>query len=209
MAPGTSDPSRLSGGIENRGRRCCSEWLGAHDMVRLPCAPSRRRPCLSGCGEPHRVAFFLLRDPRFADLLPFGGGGTLAPFFRASESPMAIACRRLFTFPPCPFVPRRSVPFLRRRMALSTLRLALGPYFRLLDFRLLEVRLLEVRLLDFRLLDLPLVDLRPLDFEADFLLFRVVAMLPPRNVAGVVGARRGYDPVTMPQAIRSPASPEG
>ncbi len=190
--------------------------------MRLPCAPSR--PCLSGCGEPHRVAFFLLRDPRFADLLPFGGGGTLAPFFRASESPMAIACRRLFTFPPCPFFPRRSVPFLRRRMALSTLRLALGPYFRplalrLLDARLLEVRLPEVRLadfrlpevrlLDFRLLDLPLVDLRPLDFEADFLLFRVVAMLPPRNVAGVVGARLGYDPVTMPQAIRSPALPEG
>jgi len=26
--------------------------------------------------------------------------GTLAPFFRASERPMAIACLRLFTLPP-------------------------------------------------------------------------------------------------------------
>jgi hypothetical protein len=26
--------------------------------------------------------------------------GTFAPFFRASDSPMAIACSRLFTFPP-------------------------------------------------------------------------------------------------------------
>jgi hypothetical protein len=28
--------------------------------------------------------------------------GTLAPFFRASESPIAIACLRLFTLPPLP-----------------------------------------------------------------------------------------------------------
>jgi hypothetical protein len=26
--------------------------------------------------------------------------GTFAPFFRASERPIAIACRRLFTVPP-------------------------------------------------------------------------------------------------------------
>ena len=43
---------------------------------------------------------------------------------------MAIACLRLFTFPPCPALPRRSVPRFRRRMALSTLLLAALPYFR-------------------------------------------------------------------------------
>ncbi|HEX7120834.1 MAG TPA: hypothetical protein VF178_00600, partial [Gemmatimonadaceae bacterium] len=56
--------------------------------------------------------------------------GTLAPFFRASERPIATACLRLVTRPPCPCLPRRRVPFLRRRIALSTLRLALGPYRR-------------------------------------------------------------------------------
>jgi hypothetical protein len=56
--------------------------------------------------------------------------GTFAPFFRASESPMATACFRLFTFPPAPPFPRVSVPFFRRRMALSTLLLAALPYFR-------------------------------------------------------------------------------
>jgi hypothetical protein len=43
--------------------------------------------------------------------------GTFAPFFRASDSPIAIACLRLFTFLPLPDL---SVPFLRRRMVLST-----------------------------------------------------------------------------------------
>jgi hypothetical protein len=36
--------------------------------------------------------------------------GTLAPFFRVSESPMAIACLRLFTAPPLPPLPERNVP---------------------------------------------------------------------------------------------------
>ncbi|HEU5171247.1 MAG TPA: hypothetical protein VFU46_11955 [Gemmatimonadales bacterium] len=60
--------------------------------------------------------------------------GTLAPFFRASESPIAIACLRLFTLPPLPPRPLRSVPRFRRRIALSTLLLAFGPYLRPLDF---------------------------------------------------------------------------
>ena len=47
--------------------------------------------------------------------------GTFAPFSRASERPIAIACSRLFTFPPRPPGPRRRVPFFRRRIALSTL----------------------------------------------------------------------------------------
>src|SRR5690348_9841457 len=61
--------------------------------------------------------------------------GTFAPFFRASERPIAIACFRLFTLPPWPFLPRRSVPCLRRRIALSTLLLAPRPYLRPLDLR--------------------------------------------------------------------------
>src|SRR5690242_5263393 len=70
-----------------------------------------------------------LRDPpRFLD--PPRLRGTFAPFLRASDRPMAIACLRLFTFPPCPDLPRFSVPCLRRRIALSTLLLAPRPYFR-------------------------------------------------------------------------------
>ena len=46
--------------------------------------------------------------------------GTLAPFLRASESPIAIACLRLFTLPAFPRLPERSVPLFLRRMALAT-----------------------------------------------------------------------------------------
>src|SRR5450432_4863474 len=55
--------------------------------------------------------------------------GTLAPFLRASESPIAIACFRLFTVPPLPPLPDFSVPFFSRRTALSTLLPAAFPYF--------------------------------------------------------------------------------
>src|SRR5207248_870791 len=54
---------------------------------------------------------------------------------RASDSPIAIACLRLFTLPPCPLLPRLSVPCLRRRIALSTRLLAAFPYFRPPDLR--------------------------------------------------------------------------
>jgi hypothetical protein len=60
--------------------------------------------------------------------------GTFAPFSRASESPMAIACFLLFTVPPRPPFPLFSVPFLRRRIALSTRFDALLPYFLPPDF---------------------------------------------------------------------------
>jgi hypothetical protein len=56
--------------------------------------------------------------------------GTFAPFSRASESPIAIACLRLFTVPPLPPRPRLSVPFFRRCIALSTRLDADFPYFR-------------------------------------------------------------------------------
>jgi hypothetical protein len=52
----------------------------------------------------------------------------LAPFSRASDKPIAIACFRLFTFRP---LPDFSVPFLRRRIALSTRFDAAFPYRRL------------------------------------------------------------------------------
>src|SRR6185437_8950865 len=47
---------------------------------------------------------------------------------------MAIACLRLFTLPPCPDLPRSSVPFFRRCIALFTCLLDDLPYFRRLDF---------------------------------------------------------------------------
>ena len=50
--------------------------------------------------------------------------GTLAPFFLASDKPIAIACFRLVTFPPWPLGPLRSVPCFLRRIADSTLLLA-------------------------------------------------------------------------------------
>ncbi len=57
--------------------------------------------------------------------------GTFLPLDRASDRPIAIACSRLFTFLPLPDL---SVPFFRRRIALSTSLLALSEYFRLEDF---------------------------------------------------------------------------
>ena len=49
---------------------------------------------------------------RFAAPVRFRG--TFAPFSRASLSPIAMACLRLFTVPPEPLL---SVPFLRRCIA--------------------------------------------------------------------------------------------
>lgn len=46
--------------------------------------------------------------------------GTFAPFFRASERPMAMACLRLLTVPPLPPRPDLSVPRFLRRIALAT-----------------------------------------------------------------------------------------
>src|SRR5271156_2233522 len=54
--------------------------------------------------------------------------GTLAPFLRASESPIAIACLRLVTRPPLPPLPERSVPRFSRCIALFTLFAAAFPY---------------------------------------------------------------------------------
>lgn len=62
-------------------------------------------------------------DARFDDAR---GAGTLAPFSRASLSPIAIACFGSVTFCPDPL---RSVPFLRRCIADATVFDAFFPYF--------------------------------------------------------------------------------
>ena len=46
--------------------------------------------------------------------------GTLAPFFRASDNPIAMACFLLFTRPPFPALPDRNIPFFLRCVALFT-----------------------------------------------------------------------------------------
>jgi hypothetical protein len=71
---------------------------------------------------------FLPDDFRAEDLR-----GTFAPFFLASDSPIAIACLRLFTRPPLPPGPDLSVPRFLRRIADSTVLLAASPYLRLPD----------------------------------------------------------------------------
>src|SRR5207245_11443051 len=54
--------------------------------------------------------------------------GTFAPFLRASESPMAMSCLRLFTVPPFPPLPDLSVSLFLRRIALATVLPAALPY---------------------------------------------------------------------------------
>jgi hypothetical protein len=56
--------------------------------------------------------------------------GTLAPLFRASERPIAIACFRLVTVPALPPRPERRMPSFSRCRARSTLLLAASPYLR-------------------------------------------------------------------------------
>ena len=64
---------------------------------------------------------------------------------------MAMAWLRLFTFPPLPLLPERSVPLFRRRIALATVLLAPLPYLRPRDF-VLELELLLERLPELELL---------------------------------------------------------
>lgn len=62
--------------------------------------------------------------------------GTFAPFLRASESPIAIACCRLFTFPPFPALPERNVPRFLRSIALRTDLAAAFPYLAISSSRI-------------------------------------------------------------------------
>src|SRR5690606_23278434 len=88
---------RVDDGVHRLG-----EQIAAHDLE----APRRR--------------FFFCEDLRLR-------GGTFAPARRASESPMAMACLRLFTF--LPERPLFNVPRLRSRMAFATFFCAFLPYF--------------------------------------------------------------------------------
>jgi hypothetical protein len=56
-------------------------------------------------------------------------GGTRLPLRRALDKPIAIACFRLFTFPPLPPFPLLAVPRLYLRISLSTSFEALLAYF--------------------------------------------------------------------------------
>src|SRR4051794_21988918 len=55
-----------------------------------------------------------------------------------------MACSRLFTFPPRPDFPRRSVPFFRRLIALLTLLPAPLLYFRPLLLRVERLRVVAI-----------------------------------------------------------------
>ncbi len=65
-------------------------------------------------------------DLRPEDFLPADLRGTLPPFARASDKPIAIACFLLVTFLP---LPDFSVPFFLRRIVDATRLLAAFPYF--------------------------------------------------------------------------------
>jgi hypothetical protein len=88
-------------------------------QVGVPPYPTATAPCNSAYNA------VCVRQP--FDYFVFSGG-TLAPFFRASESPIAIACFLLTTIPPLPPFPERRVPRFLRRMAARTDLLAAFPY---------------------------------------------------------------------------------
>jgi hypothetical protein len=73
-----------------------------------------------------RARDVVFRDDEPDDVRDRFGDGTLAPFSRASLSPIAIACLRLFTVAPDPLF---SVPRFRRCIADSTFFDADRPYF--------------------------------------------------------------------------------
>src|SRR5262249_51320647 len=97
-----------------RTRRAASPF---HQAQRRPASDARRRQIVSG--RARRAVYF---DSRFF--------GTFLPLRRASESPMAIACLRLFTVPPRPPLPLLSVLRLRRCSARLTSSDAPGEYLR-------------------------------------------------------------------------------
>jgi len=103
------------------------------DHVSLACAPSEVVVIAgeNGAGKSTllRVISGLVEPDRFREDF---GEGTLAPFFLASLSPIAIACFRLFTFRPEPLF---SVPFFLRCIADFTFLDADSPYLAMLPSR--------------------------------------------------------------------------
>src|SRR2546423_5024023 len=76
-----------------------------------------------------RAAFLAARERAAFDGRPTGPEGRRLPSRRASESPIAIACLRLFTFPPLPRLPLFNVPRLNLRISRSTSFEAPREYF--------------------------------------------------------------------------------
>ncbi len=103
------------------------------------CRPSYRR--LLDEEDVFRLARFF--PVFFPDFFPVFFLGTFAPSRRASESPMAIAWRRLVTFLPDP--PLRSVPAFISCITRSTFFDAFLPYLRLDVFLATGVSLRWVR----------------------------------------------------------------
>ena len=87
-------------------------------------------PVVARGRRPGAFGMVLFRDDRsgaHSSQLDFFRG-TLAPFLRASERPMAMACFLLLTVPPLPPLPDFNVPRFLRRIALPTVLLAAFPY---------------------------------------------------------------------------------
>ncbi len=82
------------------------------------------------------LAADFLAEVFFAEV--FGGGGTFAPFLRASERPIAIACFGLVTF--LPLLPDLSLPRFISCISVSTDFEAAGLYFRPLLFFAVAMR---------------------------------------------------------------------
>ena len=128
-SPRRNDSGQLGSSFHRFGRSGCHRGEPRGSGVNRAAARARQIFFVAGsreirwkCGRLNEwsyAAFFL---------------GTFAPFSRASESPIAIACLRLFTLPPLPPLPERSVPFFLRCIALLTLLPAALPYLRPDDF---------------------------------------------------------------------------
>ncbi|HUB18655.1 MAG TPA: hypothetical protein VL990_08470 [Acidobacteriaceae bacterium] len=96
----------------------------------LSCA----RRCVSPPGADH-FFFVGLLAPLFFAALFFG---TLAPAFRASDNPIAIACLRLVTF--LPLRPLFNVPIFFSRIARATFFAAPAPYLLVDGFLFVGIR---------------------------------------------------------------------
>jgi hypothetical protein len=88
------------------------------------------RAFFSGPCWAHGVVPYRFLAMRLLERLEAAFRGAFAPFSRASLSPMAMACFRLFTVRPEPLF---RVPFFRRCMADFTVLDAFFPYFAMSD----------------------------------------------------------------------------
>src|SRR5688500_14072700 len=103
--------------------RCCSAVKIANIPDKICCSASLFPLPLQSINE-------LVQRARSVDGHFFFFGGTLAPLRRALDSPIAMACLRLFTF--LPDRPLFSFPRFRSRIAVFTSADAFFPYFAML-----------------------------------------------------------------------------